>query len=83
MIFKVQLNVVPRAGLLDPQGKTAENGLHSKGFTGFSDVRIGKNIAFTLEAANAEEAKKMVDEACRTLLYNPVMESYHFDLEEA
>lgn len=82
MIFKVQLNVVPRAGLLDPQGKTAENGLHSKGFKGFSDVRIGKNIAFTLEAANEDEAKKLVEEACKILLYNPVMESYHFELME-
>lgn len=76
MTFSVQVKVMPLKELLDPQGKAVMGGLQNLGIRSVSDVRIGKSIYLQIEAASADEAKKVAEEAGRKLLANPVMEYF-------
>jgi phosphoribosylformylglycinamidine synthase len=76
MKFNVQVKVMPLKELLDPQGKAVMTGLGNLGLKNIEDVRIGKNISLQIEAANAEEAKKLAEEASKKLLANQVMEYF-------
>lgn len=82
-LWKAKVEVVLKPGVLDPQGKAVQGGLAALGFTGVQDVRVGKLIELRLEAGSREAAESLVDEACRKLLANPVIEMYRFALEEA
>jgi phosphoribosylformylglycinamidine synthase len=53
------------------------------GLAQIDGVRIGKHIRLFVEATNMAEAKQMVDTACKKMLANQIMESYHFELTEA
>lgn len=76
MTFSVQVKVMPLKELLDPQGKAVMGGLQNLGIRNVSDVRIGKSISLQIEAASAEEAKSIAEEAGHKLLANPVMEYF-------
>ena len=76
MTFSVQVKVMPLKELLDPQGKAVMGGLQSLGLGNVSDVRIGKSISLQIEAASADEARQIAEEAGRKLLANPVMEYF-------
>ena len=76
MTFSVQVKVMPLKELLDPQGKAVMGGLQNLGIRSVSDVRIGKSISLQIEAASADEARKIAEEAGRKLLANPVMEYF-------
>ena len=67
---------MPLKELLDPQGKAVMSGLQSLGLKNVNDVRIGKSISLQVEAASAEEARQVAEEAGRKLLANPVMEYF-------
>lgn len=81
MTFKAKIRVTLRPSILDPQGKATHHALHQLGFQGVSDVRMGKYIELTLDAASVEEARAVVAEAGAKLLSNAVMEDVSFDLE--
>ena len=83
MTFSVQVKVMPLKELLDPQGKAVMGGLQNLGIRSVSDVRIGKSISLQIEAASADEARKIAEEASRKLLANPVMEYFETTLSEA
>lgn len=83
MKFKAEVNIMPLKELLDPQGKAVLSGLKHLNMSQVKDVRVGKRITLELEAANDNAAKEMVDEACKKLLANPVMEHYEFTVHEA
>ncbi len=83
MKFKAEVKIMPLKELLDPQGKAVLSGLKHMEISNVKDVRVGKHILLELEAANENLAKDMVDEACKKLLANPVMEHYEFSLHEA
>ncbi len=76
MKFLVEINVMPRKELLDPQGKAVTNGLHNTGFTAVDNVRVGKHITYEVESASEQSAKDQAENACKKLLANLVMESY-------
>ncbi|HWB94828.1 MAG TPA: phosphoribosylformylglycinamidine synthase subunit PurS [Puia sp.] len=76
MTFSVQVKVMPLKELLDPQGKAVMGGLQNLGIRSVSDVRIGKSISLQIEAASADEARQIAEEASRKLLANPVMEYF-------
>ena len=67
----------------DPQGATIMGGLKSLGFDGVQDVRAGKYLTVALEAVDQAAAQAQVDEMCRKLLANPVIESYRFEVEQS
>ncbi|MBS1667214.1 MAG: phosphoribosylformylglycinamidine synthase subunit PurS [Bacteroidetes bacterium] len=76
MIFSVSIKVMPLKELLDPQGKAVMGGLQNLGIKNVSDVRVGKNISLQIEAASADEAKQVAEEASKKLLSNAVMEYF-------
>lgn len=80
MNFQAEVKIMPLKELLDPQGKAVLSGLGNLGLKGIEDVRIGKNILLNIEAANAEEAKSMAEEAASKLLANQVMEEYQVNI---
>lgn len=82
MKFKAIINIMPHKELLDPQGKTVSNNMKNLDIHGVDDVRIGKRIEMVLDAENKEAAQSKVDEACKKLLANLIMETYEFELAE-
>jgi phosphoribosylformylglycinamidine synthase subunit PurS len=77
MTYTVQVKVMPLKELLDPQGKAVMGGLQNLGLgNNVEDVRVGKNITLQVNAASAEEAQRVAEEAGKKLLANPVMEYF-------
>lgn len=81
MKFKAEIDVMPLDALLDPQGKAVTGSMKTIGLEAIDGVRIGKHIRLFVEAASADEASAKVEEACKKILSNQIMESYSFDLE--
>ena len=73
--------VVPKPVVNDPQGLTVKQGLASLGFREVTDVRVGKYIEVNLEGSNEHEARRRVEEMCRQLLANHVIEDFQFDID--
>jgi phosphoribosylformylglycinamidine synthase PurS subunit len=80
MNFRAEIDVMPLKELLDPQGKAVEHGLQKMNFDGVADVRIGKHITIKLNANSKEDATAQIENACKKLLANPIMEGYKFEL---
>jgi phosphoribosylformylglycinamidine synthase subunit PurS len=74
--------VVPKSAVNDPQGVTVRHGLNALGFAEVADVRVGKYIEVSLDGATVEEAERRVDEMCRQLLANQVIEDYWFEVAD-
>lgn len=74
MTFDVLVEVSLRPGIADPQGSTIERALPTLGFAGIAGVRVGKAIRFSIDAADADTARKQVDDLCQRFLTNPVIE---------
>ncbi|MBL0102883.1 MAG: phosphoribosylformylglycinamidine synthase subunit PurS [Bacteroidetes bacterium] len=83
MKYTAEIDVMPLKALLDPQGKAVSHGLKNMGLSEIENVRIGKHITLEIEAASVEVAKTKVEDACKKLLSNPIMESFHYSLEES
>lgn len=81
MRYKVLVDVMPMEEILDPQGKVVGASLHKLGLTQVENVRIGKHIRLYVDAANEQEASAIVEEACKKLLANLVMERYEYRIE--
>lgn len=78
--FRAEINVMPLKALLDPQGKAVTGSMKNLGLPEIQNVRIGKHISMEVEAVSKEEAKKKVEEACKKLLCNQIMEFYEFEV---
>lgn len=78
--MKAKVYVTLKNGVLDPQGKAIEGALHGLGFSGVEDVRQGKFIELEVAETDAEKAKAQIDEMCRKLLANTVIENYRIEL---
>ncbi len=77
--MKISVHVTLKPGVLDPQGRAIHHALGNLGFTGVEDVRVGKVIL--LEVADGTFDDK-IDEMCRRLLANTVIENYRIEREE-
>ncbi|QEC74981.1 MULTISPECIES: phosphoribosylformylglycinamidine synthase subunit PurS [Mucilaginibacter] len=80
--FQAEIDVMPKKEILDPQGKAVTGSMKNLGLAEIQNVRIGKHITLELEADSAETAHSKVDEACKNLLANLIMESYTFKVVE-
>jgi len=74
--FKVALHIVPRRGLLDPQGKAVADALQTLGFRSVQDVHVGRHVVLELNARDAADAEKDARAMCERLLANPVTEDF-------
>jgi phosphoribosylformylglycinamidine synthase PurS subunit len=80
--FKAHINIMPLEALLDPQGKAVTGSMTNIGLAEISHVRIGKHITLSIEAKDKKAAESKVEEACKKLLCNEIMEYFTFDVEE-
>jgi len=74
--FRVNVHIIPRKGLLDPQGKAVADALHTLGFGTVRDVLVGRYLVIETAAADATAAEAAVREMCARLLANPVTEDF-------
>ena len=82
-LFRIEIRVIPRPGLLDPEGKAIQHALHSLDYEQVHEVRVGKLLYLNVEAASSEEARESAEAMCKRLLANPVTEDYEIDVREA
>ncbi len=80
--FQAEIDVMPKKEILDPQGKAVTGSMKNLGLSEIQNVRIGKHISLQLEAENEQIASEKVEQACKSLLANLIMESYSFKLEQ-
>jgi phosphoribosylformylglycinamidine synthase len=78
--MKARVHIMPKTGVLDPQGKAIGHALASLGFTGIDEVRQGKVIDLDLAETDPARARATVEEMCRKLLANTVIESYRVEI---
>lgn len=78
--MKARVYVMPKAGVLDPQGKAIGHALEGLGFPGVNDVRAGKVIELDLAETDATKAKAAAEEMARKLLANTVIESFRVEI---
>lgn len=81
MKFIAEINVMPLKEILDPQGKAVAGSMKNLGLSNIQNIRIGKHITLELEAENEAAARESVEQACKQLLANLIMESYEYTLE--
>jgi len=82
MKFIAEIDIMPLKALLDPQGKAVSQSMKNLHLSEISNVRIGKHISLEVEATDKKTAESKVNEACKNLLANQIMESYVFQLVE-
>ena len=80
MRWLAEVHVALRTGIADPEGQTIASALRSLGYASVSEVRSGKLMRIAFEADDATSAEAAVDEMCRRLLANPVMETASWEL---
>ncbi len=80
--FKVQVRVMPRASLLDPEGQAVEHALTALGFQQFDNVRVGKALAFLMDRPDAVTAETDARAMCEKLLSNPVTQDFTVSVGE-
>jgi phosphoribosylformylglycinamidine synthase subunit PurS len=74
--FRVAVHIVPRRGILDPQGKAVADALHTLGFGAIKDVHVGRHVVLELDATDSAAADAMTRTMCQKLLANPVTEDF-------
>ena len=77
--FRFAVNVLPKDGILDPQGRAVEGSLDHLGIAGVSEVRVGRRVELTVSAEDDAAARATVERLAAELLSNPLIES--FDIE--
>ena len=70
------VNVTPKPGILDPQGRAVEGSLGHLGIEGVTGVRVGRRVELTVEADDAAAARAVVERLASELLSNPLIEAY-------
>ena len=80
-MIRAKVYVTLKKGVLDPQGETVRGALETLGFAGVKDVRVGKFMVVTLNEVSREEASRRVEQMCKKLLANPVIEDFSYEIE--
>ena len=78
--MKARVTVMPKAGVLDPQGKAIGHALETLGFAGVGEVRAGKVIELELDETDPAKAKATAEKMARRLLANSVIESFRVEI---
>jgi phosphoribosylformylglycinamidine synthase len=81
--YEARIEVGHRPGILDPQGGVIERALPALGYGNVSHVRVGKSIRLAVDAADEASARAQVEEMCRKLLSNPVIEDFTVEIQRA
>lgn len=79
--MKVRIYVTLKEGILDPQGKAVQHSLHTLGYAGAEDVRIGKYIEIKMNDKSKETVEEEIKAMCRRLLANPIIEDFRYEID--
>ena len=82
-LWRARILVTLKPVVNDPQGLSVRGALHQLGYSGVESVRAGKHFELRLQANSRAEAERQVEEMCRRLLANPVIEQYRYTLARA
>ena len=74
--FRFAVNVLPKDGILDPQGRAVEGSLGHLGIDGVSGVRVGRRVELTVDAETESDARATVERLASELFSNPLIESF-------
>lgn len=77
--FRFAVNVTPKPGILDPQGKAVERSLPHLGIEGVSAVRVGRRVELSVAAGDQAAARAVVERLAGDLLSNPLIEAYEIE----
>lgn len=77
--FRIPVQIVPRAGILDPQGAAVAGALRTLGFDNVRDVRVGRFVTVDVDAVSPDDATRAVRDMCEKLLANPVIEDFRIE----
>ena len=77
--FRFAVNVTPKPGILDPQGRAVERSLPHLGIEGVEDVRVGRRVELTVAAADEGSARAVVERLAADLLSNPLIEAFEVE----
>lgn len=80
-MIKAKIHVTLKSGILDPQGRAIQQSLETLGFSSANDVRVGKFLEIELHGNDPAQAEEQLKAMCQTLLANPVIEEYQYELE--
>ena len=78
--MKARIKITLKNGVLDPQGKAIEGAVKGLGISGVGDVRQGKYIEVDLKETDPAKAKAIVEQMCKDLLANTVIENYAYEI---
>jgi phosphoribosylformylglycinamidine synthase len=81
-MLKAEIYIMLKKTVSDPQGLTIKHALESLGYKDLEEVRFGKLITVKLKTDNKKEARKKLNEMCKKLLANPIIEDYDFKIEK-
>ena len=76
MKHRFEVVVMLKSGMADPQGRAVEDALPTMGWSGVTEVRVGKHVELTVEADSEDAARALVEQVAGRLLSNPVIEAY-------
>lgn len=81
MKFIAHIDIMPLEELLDPQGKAVLKNLHNIDIDAVDQLRIGKHVRMELDAESQDQAEEIVEQACKKLLANVIMEDYSYEVK--
>ena len=81
--YRFAVDVMPRDGILDPQGRAVENALPQLGASSVHGVRVGRRVELTVEAQNRAEARELLERLASDFLSNPLVEQWEIEEIEA
>ncbi|MCX5686204.1 MAG: phosphoribosylformylglycinamidine synthase subunit PurS [Candidatus Omnitrophica bacterium] len=81
-MLKAEIYITLKKTVSDPQGLTVKHALESLGYKDLADVRMGKMVVIKLNYEDKNRAEKKINEMCKKLLANPIIEDYHFKIEK-
>ncbi len=81
-MLTAEIHVTLKDLVLDPQGTTLKRSMETMGYQNIEEVRMGKFIQVRFDSDDRKEVEKKVDEMCRQILSNPVIEQYSYSLTE-
>ena len=81
-MLKAEISITLKKTVADPQGLTIKHALESLGYKDLADVRMGKLVVIKLNLRDKQRAKRQVNQMCKKLLANPIIEDYSFSIKE-
>jgi phosphoribosylformylglycinamidine synthase len=81
-MLNAEIYITLKKTVLDPQGLTIKHALESIGYQGLKEVRIGKMLTIKLNCQSNKKARRQIEEMCKKLLANPIIEDYSFKIKE-